>query len=319
MAPTAPGGRGRSDATWPVIAEPLLDTSPAGRFAAIDADSIGTRVRGLDLPHVEHLDADASWALGLPGDPFSNTVASAQFAEADADARIAEIVAAFDEQASPFLWWRAPFHGPADLAERLERAHVFPAGTTPAMAMDLARLGPAPATDGRFEIRGVRDEGGLRDFLGVLADDPSPEGVPPSFPPGKVEVIVAFVAPRLHLEPTPLRFVGYRDGRPVTVSRLSLAGGAAGLYAVATREEARGHGYGAAVSHRAIATGRDLGYRIATLQATDMGYPIYRRLGFVEQFQYAIHVHLPGGERFIPVPEGEVPAHQVQPPPPIKG
>ena len=318
----APGGNGRgrpAASAWPVLAEPLLDTSPAGLRAAIEADSIGTRVRGLDLPHVEHLDEDASWALGLPGDPFSNTVASARFSAADADARIAEIVAAFDEHGSPLIWWRAPFHGPGDLAERLERARVFPAGTTPAMAMDLAQLGPAPATDGPFEIRGVVDEPGLRDFLGVLAADPSPEGVPPAFPPEKVEVIVEWVAPRLHLEPAPLRFVGYEAGRPVAVSRLSLAGGAAGLYAVATREAARGHGYGSAVSHAAIAAGREMGYRIATLQATDMGYPIYRRLGFVEQFQYAIHVHIPGGERFVPGPEGGAQERQAQPTLPAEG
>ena len=303
MAPTAAGGRGPDGAAWPVLAEPLVDTSPAGLRAAIEADSIGTRVRGLDLPHVEHLDDDASWVVGLPGDPFSNAVASARFAAVDADARIARIVAAFDEQASPFIWWRAPFHRPADLAERLERAHVFPAGDTPAMAMDLARLGAAPATDGRLEIRGVVDEAGLRAFLGVLAADPSPEGVPPAFPPAKVEVMVEYVVRRLHLEPAPLRFVGYRDGRAVAVSRLSLAGGAAGLYAVATLADARGHGYGAAVSHAAIATGRDLGYRVATLQATDMGYRVYQRLGFVEQFQYTVHVHIPGGERFVPAPE----------------
>lgn len=284
----------------PVIAAPLLDTSPEGLRAAIEADSIGTRVVAPDLPHIAHLDADASWVEGLPGDPFSNTVASARFAPEDADARIAEIVAAFDALPSAIIWWRAPFHGPPDLAERLDRAHVYAIDETPAMAMDLAGLGAAPPTDGRFEIRGVTDEEAYRAYLGVLADDPSPEGVPPAFPPEKVEVMAAHVVPWLHLEPAPLRFVGYEDGRPVAVARLSLAGGAAGLYAVATLADARGRGYGAAVSHAAVATGRDLGYRVATLQASDMGYRIYERLGFREQFRYMVHVHIPGGVRFDP-------------------
>ena len=292
--------RDEDDGDRPAIAPPLLDTSPEGFRAAIEADSIGTRVVGPDLPHVAHLDADAAWVVGLPGDPFSNQVVSAGFEENDADARIAAIVAAYDALPSAFLWWRAPFHGPADLADRLDRAHIYEAGQTPAMAMDLRRLGAAPPTDAPFEIRGVTDEAGVRAFYGVLNDDPSPEGIPEAFPPAKVDVMAAYLVPMLPHEPAPLRLVGYLDGRPVATARLSLAGGAAGLYAVATLAEARGHGYGAAVSHAAIAIGRDLGYRVATLQASDMGYRIYQRLGFAEQFRYAIHVHIPGGARFNP-------------------
>ena len=52
------------------------------------------------------------------------------------------------------------------------------------------------------------------------------------------------------------------------------------------------------MSHACLATGFDLGYRIATLQSSDMGYGVYRRLGFVEQFRYTIHIHLPGGDRW---------------------
>jgi len=283
----------------PVIAPPLTDVSPTGIRAAIEADSIGTRVLGGELPPQDaHVEADAAWVRGEAMDPWGNTVASASFDAATADARIAEIVAAYDELPAPFLWWRAPDHGPADLAERLERAHVFPVGNSPAMAMDLAQLGPRPETAPGFDVRGVRDAPGLREYISVLAADPSPEGVPPMHSPEKTERRVSFVVPSLAQEPAPLRLVGYVEGRPVATARLSLAGGAAGIYSVATLLEHRGHGYGAAITHDALARGRDLGYRVAVLQASEMGYGIYRRLGFEDVFTYAIHVHLPGGARY---------------------
>ena len=281
-----------------LVAPPLLDTSPSGLRAAIEADSIGTRVLAGELLGDSRLEADASWVVGPAMDPYANTVVSARFEPDSADRRIGEIVAAYDALPSPFLWWRAPFHGPDDLGARLERAHVYELGDAPAMAMDLDRLGPAPPVAGRFELRGVTDPDGIRAYLSILAADPPLDGAPPMFPPEKVERIVAALAPRLAAEPAPLRVLGLLDGRPVATARLSLAGGAAGLYSVGTLLEARGRGFGAAVSHACLATGRDLGYRIATLQATDMGYRVYERLGFEVQFTYTIHVHLPGGARF---------------------
>jgi ribosomal protein S18 acetylase RimI-like enzyme len=284
----------------PVVAPPLEDTSPEGLRAAIEADSIGTRVRGGDLPHAAHLDADASWAVGGPMDPYANTVASARFEADTADRRIAEIVAAYDGVPTPFLWWLAPFHTPADLAGRLLEAGVFPVGEAPAMALDLSTLGATGPTPAGFEVRGVTDADGLRAYLDVLAAEPPVAGAPPMFSADQLAWMMEHVVPRLASEPAPLRVVGLLHGRPVAAARLSLAGGAAGIYSIATLPEARGQGIGTAVTHDRLAMGRDLGYRIAALQATDMGFGIYRRLGFSEAFRYQIHLHVPAGVSYAP-------------------
>ena len=72
-------------------------------------------------------------------------------------------------------------------------------------------------------------------------------------------------------------WVGYVDGRPVSTATAGVAAGLVGVYVVATVPEARGRGYGEALTWSAVASAPELD---ATLQASDMGKPIYERMGF---------------------------------------
>lgn len=79
----------------------------------------------------------------------------------------------------------------------------------------------------------------------------------------------------------PMRnYLGYLDGKPVATSCLFLGGGAAGMYSVSTVPEARGKGIGAVMTVHPLLDAREMGYRIGTLQSSDMGFKIYQRLGF---------------------------------------
>jgi GNAT superfamily N-acetyltransferase len=277
-------------------APPRTDTSPESLREAIEADMVATRLIGGELPLDARFDPDASWVIGPPGDPFRSVVVSTHFSGADADRRIAEIVATFDAVPTAFLWWRAPFHTPGDLGARLEAAAVFTVGEAPAMAVDLAALVIPPEPPAGLEIRPVTDLDGLRTYIAVIAQEPPPDGAPPLYTPEIVARIEAQFDPGREL--VPLRYVGWLDGRPVATSRLSLAGGTAGIYNVETLPDARGRGVGAAVTLAPLLAARELGYRIGTLQSSDLGHGVYRRLGFEEVFRYTIHVHLPGGARF---------------------
>ena len=72
-------------------------------------------------------------------------------------------------------------------------------------------------------------------------------------------------------------WLGTVDGRPVSTAAAVVAGGFCGVYAVATSPDARGHGYGEALSWAATGFRADLP---ATLQASDMGRPVYERMGY---------------------------------------
>lgn len=78
-------------------------------------------------------------------------------------------------------------------------------------------------------------------------------------------------------------FVGWVDGRPAghaTVSVCTGPYGSAGIYDVGVLQDFRGRGIGAAVTRAACAHGRKLGARFAVLGASDMGFGVYKRLGF---------------------------------------
>ena len=82
-------------------------------------------------------------------------------------------------------------------------------------------------------------------------------------------------------------------GKPVATAALTLAAGVAGLFAVATVEAARGRGIGTAVTMAPLLDARARGYCVGVLQASEMGYPVYERMGFTEQFRYHAYLWRP--------------------------
>jgi GNAT superfamily N-acetyltransferase len=79
--------------------------------------------------------------------------------------------------------------------------------------------------------------------------------------------------------PTEL-FVGRFDGEAVASSLAFVGGGAVGLYGVGTVPGYRGRGFGGALAAAAVEWGRGRGERYAILHSTEIGEPVYRRLGF---------------------------------------
>lgn len=75
-------------------------------------------------------------------------------------------------------------------------------------------------------------------------------------------------------------FVGYEGDVPVATATVHLTEGVAGIYAVSTLEQHRGKGYGRAITAHCMAWGQNRGCRLAVLQASQMGLPVYQKLGF---------------------------------------
>lgn len=82
-------------------------------------------------------------------------------------------------------------------------------------------------------------------------------------------------------------WVGYVDDRAVTTGMAYVDEHVIGVYVIATREQTRGRGYGAAITARCMAVDP---LKPAVLQASDLGQPVYRRLGFVDMAPYTLWV-----------------------------
>jgi ribosomal protein S18 acetylase RimI-like enzyme len=75
-------------------------------------------------------------------------------------------------------------------------------------------------------------------------------------------------------------YVGRVAGEAVTTAVGLRAGREVAIFSVATPPEHRRRGYGGAISAHAARTGFEDGADLAWLQTSDVGEPVYRRLGF---------------------------------------
>jgi ribosomal protein S18 acetylase RimI-like enzyme len=87
-------------------------------------------------------------------------------------------------------------------------------------------------------------------------------------------------SPSLISRPYAAEFLGLVDNVPVATSVLVATGRTAGIYGVATIPQFRRHGYGEAMTWHAVREGIARGYEMANLQASELGLPIYERMGF---------------------------------------
>lgn len=162
----------------------------------------------------------------------------------------------------------------------LARHGAVEVDSIPAMRCDLAE--PRSFAQDELVVGRVCDEGELSDF-GLIAY--TTFGFPVQLAP------VVFTADLLGLPEVEL-FLGRVDGEPAACSMLFATGDVAGIYWVGVEERFRQRGFGAAVTGHAMAAGRKRGLRVASLQASKMGEPVYRRMGF-EILRHYLRFDLP--------------------------
>ncbi len=104
-----------------------------------------------------------------------------------------------------------------------------------------------------------------------------------SLPPGSGPFVVT---ERLLNLPDAEMFVGYADNQPACTSMLIKTGPVAGIYWVATLDRFRNRGLGKAITVESLVAGRTRGCTFASLQASVMGEPVYRRIGFDNPYSY---------------------------------
>lgn len=171
----------------------------------------------------------------------------------------------------------------ADLAAAGEAAGLVP-GLVDMPEMTLsARLEDAEPPPGT-ELRRVVDADGQRDYAEVSARAYAGYGFDPDAMRTALGRLDVLYAPHIW------SVVGYVDDEPASAAMTMVSNGIAGIYWVGTTEAARGRGLGEACTRAVTNAGFDMGARAASLQASHMGEPIYRRMGYVSHYRYLGHV-----------------------------
>ncbi|GAB4216900.1 MAG: GNAT family N-acetyltransferase [Roseiflexaceae bacterium] len=223
---------------------------------------------------------------GIPV-PIMNAVFRTRLEPDQVGETIGTVRDAFAAQALPFLWWCGPSDRPAGLGAQLVAQGFHGDSPLPMMAIDLETLGEEGPLPPGTTIGLVDDEATLRAWCDIIS-------VSFGFPP---EVHDDFFALETSLGigevPGQYRYVARQNGVPVACSTLLLAAGVAGIYTVAVEPSARRQGLGAAITLAPLYDARRQGYRIGTLQATAMGQPVYRRIGFHDIAPFDCYAWIP--------------------------
>jgi hypothetical protein len=151
----------------------------------------------------------------------------------------------------------------------------------PGMVCD-ARLADAP-TPGGIDLRVLTAPEEARAFVAMCDLAYTSLGMPAG-------VFTAMISDPPRTPPPSVVTVGAFEGDTLlSGAQVLFSHGIAGVYVVGTAEAARGRGFAELVTRTVTNLGFDGGAPYVTLQASSMGEPIYRRMGYRELYRYANH------------------------------
>lgn len=223
---------------------------------------------------VLHDEADATWFdTPISTLPYNGVIRFS--ARENIDHRIDAIFEHYRTRNVPFLWMVHPTATPG-LAERLHERGLEEAEACPGMTRALADLPPPQELPAGITLREVGDRD--TDASGLFELVRWRWAIPAEAVARWPEVTRAFAvgAPGSSVR----SWLACRDGKPVAKILLNLAAGAAGVYGVATRPEARGLGIARALTLHAFAAALREGCSLGVLHSTPMARAMYEKIGF---------------------------------------
>ena len=234
----------------------------------------------------ERDDGIVRWVMGNSPIDYHNCVVFADLTREEADGEIEASLQRMRSHGVPGSWHVGPSMRPPDLGGRLI-AHGFEyVGDDIGMSVDLSELPERVPVPENLVIERVHDEAGLAAWVEALGS---------GFGEGPVEAEwVGEMYRRLGFEEPWRHYLGILAGEPVATATSFFGAGVAGIYFVCTVERARRRGIGAAVTLAALREARKMGYGVGVLGSSEMGYPVYRGLGFEEYCRIGLYEWRPG-------------------------
>lgn len=151
---------------------------------------------------------------------------------------------------------------------------------TPGMVCD-ERLPDAAPPDG-IELRPITSPPEVAAYLAMADRAYTSLGLPAGW-------ILDTAPDTLQLPPNLIAIGAFDDETLLSGAYVLFSHGIAGVYLVATADEARGRGLADLVTRAVTNVAFDRGVPFVTLQASPMGESVYRRMGYRDVYRYACH------------------------------
>ncbi len=221
-----------------------------------------------------HEERDLIWfETPMPIIPF-NGVIKFQI-QSEADQVISEIMERFRDRKAQFMWVYHPSSEPDDLQERLVKYGLKDVEPIPGMARTLDDLEEVPRIPDGIDIRKVESDTDMSAFYQFAAWR---WNVPEKHQAAYESIVKCFrfgePDAKAHM------WQAWQEGTPVAKAGMYITANSAGIYAVATRPEARRLGLARALTLTALHEARSLGSEVAVLHSTPMAEGLYRSIGF---------------------------------------
>jgi GNAT superfamily N-acetyltransferase len=209
----------------------------------------------------------------LPMIPY-NTVIKFQVTK-NVEREIDQVIEQCGAGGHDFVWAITPSSEPKDLKERLEKRGLFEAEAFAGMGRSLMDLPKIPELPSGIKITEVNEKEGEEEFIEFATWRWS---IPQEYHNDYRDMIAPFEFGR-----PGSRFSAWQawmDGKPVSKVGVHRSENSVGIYAVATRPEARRMGLAGILTLHALHQMREEGYELAVLHSTPMAESLYASLGF---------------------------------------
>jgi len=223
----------------------------------------------------EETDEFFRYSTGIPF-PLLNAVIKTQIPAEVAIKKIKENITFFGKRQVPFLWMIGPSSRPKNMGDLLIKNGLI-VEKQPGMAYNLKNLSIERKLLKKIEIIKVENVETFKIWNDVvLTGFALPKDLLTDF------FQKAFSFMLLNDTPFASAYLAYYDGHPVASSLVIYKAGVAGIYNVTTLEKARGKGIGTAITLVPLIEAKELGYETAILHSSEMGYNVYKKMGFKE-------------------------------------
>ncbi len=269
------------------MTEILYDLSPEALVRANEANMYSFTPFSHNWPKAEvYAGNDLCWVITDIPFPSCNVAFKANLQPENVDQAIESFVEKGKARNVLLNWYIGHDTRPADLGSHLKRHGFLHDGDSRGMAIDLLAMNEAEPQTDDLVITEVKN---LRDLKVWVKTTITGFGIPAQVEPALYKL---FSTSRKLKLPQRFYLAWWKD-QPVATSMVYFAEGVAGIYFVSTLPDARNHGIGFAITQKPLQVATEMGYRVATLQASRMGYPVYIRMGFKEYSKIGSYIWMP--------------------------